>query len=111
MNVDADITTATSGGIDEQLIGYVEWNATKQVGGLTAQSIQMTQLEQWSATDVGAPLTGPFAAMHNKCGTASNTDTLIDMMAIKVYTNVDVLSSHYHNLYCSGATYSNKHCA
>lgn len=91
MNIDADISSTTIGGIEEQVIGYVEWNATKNA--TTLQRIKITQIEQWQSTDPGAPATGLFTAQKAKAGGSSDTDALIQMLAIKLYTNVDSTST------------------
>ena len=91
MSIDADISSTSTGTIDEQLIGYIEFNACKTTTDL--HRIKMTQMEQWSSTDPGAPDAGLFGAQMSNCGNTTAGDRMIRMVAVKVYTNVNVTST------------------
>ena len=88
INLDADISAEV--GTDEQLVGYVEWNATKQ--GAVSQGVVLSQLEQYTASNGGCAV-GLFAGTIPTKGNTTLSDDLVTSQAIKIYTNVDTTST------------------
>jgi hypothetical protein len=98
--LDGDIGTS---GTDEQLIGFVEFNVTKNLP--TSASFKITQNEPQPDT-LPANSNWPLFLI-GQTPTISPTDTLIKWVAMKLYSNVDATNTGSSFVYIPAAAVAN----